>query len=380
MSVAIITGSAGLIGSEAAAFCARLGMDVVGIDNDMRRVFFGDNASTAWNRERLERELGARYTHASIDIRDREALNALFARYGDSIEVVIHTAAQPSHDWAARAPIVDFSVNALGTLHTLEATRRWCPDAVFIYTSTNKVYGDTPNRLPLVELERRWEIDPSHAYAKGIPEEMSIDQTLHSLFGASKVAGDVLVQEYGRYFGMKTACFRGGCLTGPRHSGTELHGFLAYLMRCTMTGDQYVVYGYKGKQVRDNIHSADLINAFHEFIRAPRIGEVYNMGGGRFSNCSMLEAISICESIAERPLDWRYAEQNRTGDHIWWISDISRFSAHYPSWRLQYDVPAILREIHEQNIERWGTRKAPAVYSIPERAQVATSAAGGPGV
>lgn len=353
MSVAVITGSAGLIGSEAASFFANLGMDVVGIDNDMRRVFFGDSASTVWNRERLERELGARYTHSSIDIRDRDALDHLLASYGSSIDVVIHAAAQPSHDWAARAPMVDFSVNAIGTLNMLEATRRWSPDAVFIYTSTNKVYGDTPNRLPLVELERRWEIDPSHPWVNGIPEDMSIDQTLHSLFGASKAAADVLVQEFGRYFGMKTACFRGGCLTGPRHSGTQLHGFLAYLMRCTMTGEPYTVHGYKGKQVRDNIHSADLINAFHEFVKAPRVAEVYNMGGGRFSNCSMLEAIATCEEVAERPLDWTYSETNRIGDHIWWISDTARFSAHYPNWKMQYDVPAILREIHDENVDRW---------------------------
>ena len=376
MSVAVITGSAGLIGSEAAAMCARLGMYVVGIDNDMRRVFFGDAASTSWNRERLERELGRRYTHAPIDIRDRDAVNLLFERYGAAVSVVIHTAAQPSHDWAARAPLVDFSVNALGTLHMLEATRRWAPEAVFIFTSTNKVYGDSPNRLPLVERETRWEIDPAHPWARGIPEEMSIDQSLHSLFGASKVAADVLVQEYGRYFGMRTACFRGGCLTGPRHSGTQLHGFLAYLMRCAMTGEPYTVHGYRGKQVRDNIHSADLVAAFQEFIAAPRVGEVYNMGGSRFSNCSMLEAISICETITGMPLDWSYSEQSRTGDHIWWISDVSRFSAHYPSWSLRYDVPAILREIHDQNTGRWALPKTirPWIDRQPARA---ADAAGG---
>jgi CDP-paratose 2-epimerase len=346
VSVALITGSAGLVGSEAAEFFAGLGFDVVGIDNDMRKVFFGPGASTSWNRERLQRELGGRYTHHDLDIRDSTGVAALFARYGDSIQLVIHAAAQPSHDWAASDPGVDFGVNALGTLNLLEATRLHAPEAVFIFTSTNKVYGDTPNRLPLVELETRWEIDPLHAYAGGIPEEMSIDRTMHSLFGASKVAADVLVQEYGRYFGMSTACFRGGCLTGPNHSGTALHGFLSYLMKCTVTGEPYTIFGYGGKQVRDNLHSADLVRAFYEFYRAPRAGEVYNMGGGRFSNCSMLEAITLCQEIAGKELDWRYSEQARAGDHIWWISDLSSFSTHYPGWKLEYDVPRILASIH----------------------------------
>jgi CDP-paratose 2-epimerase len=380
MSVAVITGSAGLIGSEASTFFAQLGMDVVGIDNDMRREFFGDAASTTWNRQRLEEELGRAYLHSSIDIRDRAEIERTFQRYGADIRLVVHTAAQPSHDWAARAPDVDFSVNALGTLNMLEATRRWAPDAVFIFTSTNKVYGDTPNRLPLIEQPTRWEIDPSHPYAAGIPEQMSIDHTLHSLFGASKVAADVVVQEYGRYFGMKTVCFRGGCLTGPRHSGTQLHGFLAYLMKCTVTGERYVIHGYKGKQVRDNIHSADLINAFYEFFRAPRAGEVYNMGGGRFSNCSMLEAVSMCEAIAERQLDWTYAEQNRTGDHIWWISDIGRFSAHYPTWRLAHDVPSILGEIYDQNVDRWSAGTAKPLYVGTGSALAGVGATGGAAV
>ncbi len=352
MSVALITGSAGLIGSEAARFFAGLGMDIVGVDNDMRRVFFGDEASTAWNRSRLEQELGGQYRHHTIDIRDAAALDALFKAHGKAITLVIHTAAQPSHDWAARDPGMDFSVNATGTLNVLEATRQHCPEAVFIFTSTNKVYGDTPNRLPLIEQELRWEIDPSHTYAGGIREDMSIDQTLHSLFGASKVAADVLVQEYGRYFGMRTACFRGGCLTGPNHSGTELHGFLAYLMKCAITGKPYTIYGYKGKQVRDNIHSADLISSFHHFFEAPRIAEVYNAGGGRFSNCSMLEAIKICEEMTGRPMQWTYSETNRVGDHIWWISDNGRFEQHFPTWKLAYDVRGILREIHAAYSER----------------------------
>lgn len=352
MSVALITGSAGLIGSEAVRFFAGLGMDVVGLDNDMRRYFFGDEASTRWNRSRLERQVG-NYHHEDADIRDAAALDGIFGHYGNDISLVIHTAAQPSHDWAAREPFVDFSVNATGTLNVLEAARRHCPDAPFIFTSTNKVYGDTPNALPLLELDTRWEIDPAHRYAPGIAEDMSIDQSKHSLFGASKVAADVLVQEYGRYFGMRTACFRGGCLTGPNHSGTQLHGFLAYLMKCVMTGTPYTVFGYQGKQVRDNIHSADLIAAFYEFYQRPRSAEVYNIGGGRESNCSMLEAIAECEAIAGRPLDYRYAEDNRSGDHIWYVSDLAKFRSHYPAWGVTYDVPRILREMYEVNQERW---------------------------
>jgi len=353
MTVALITGSAGLIGSEATRHFAHQGLDVIGIDNDMRRQFFGAEASTTWQRQELERELKARYRHAAIDIRDREKLDSLFRSVGEALALVVHTAAQPSHDWAARDPHTDFSVNATGTLNLLEATRQHAPDAVFIFTSTNKVYGDTPNRLPLQEQELRWEIDPGHTYARGIREDMSIDQTLHSLFGASKVAADVLVQEYGRYFGLCTACFRGGCLTGPNHSGTQLHGFLAYLVKCAATGTPYTVFGYHGKQVRDNIHSADLISAFDHFFRAPRSAEVYNIGGSRFSHCSMLEAIRACQEITGREMRWSYSETNRTGDHIWWVSDVSKFQSHYPTWRLTHDVPSICREIYECNRERW---------------------------
>jgi CDP-paratose 2-epimerase len=353
MSVAIITGSAGLIGSEASRYFAGQGLDVVGIDNDMRQRFFGAEASTRWQRQRLQRKLGERYRHVEADIRDDSAIDEVFQRYGVSISLVVHTAAQPSHDWAAKEPKTDFGVNAMGTLNMLEATRRFAPNAVFIFTSTNKVYGDAPNRLPLVEEETRWEIAPGHPFSRGITEEMSIDQSLHSIFGASKVAADVMVQEFGRYFGLATGCFRGGCLTGPNHSGTQLHGFLAYLMRCTATGTPYTVFGYQGKQVRDNIHSADLIQAFDHFFHAPRPGEVYNMGGSRFSNCSMIEAIQICEEVAGCPLEYKYVDTNRTGDHIWWISDVSKFSSHYPGWRLSYDVPRICREIYEANAERW---------------------------
>ncbi len=354
MSVALVTGSAGLIGSQAAEHFAGLGLNVIGVDNDMRKVFFGDDSSTAWMATELERELGDRYRHESVDIRDREAIDALFREFGSDIELVIHAAAQPSHDWAAREPFTDFDVNAGGTLNLLEATRSHCPEAVFIFTSTNKVYGDTPNRLPLQELDTRWEIDPEHTYHSGIREDMSIDHTLHSLFGASKVAADVMVQEYGRYFGMMTSCFRGGTLTGPNHSAAELHGFLAYVMQCTMTGTPYRVYGYKGKQVRDAIHSSDLISCFEHVHRAPRSAEVYNIGGGRFSNCSVLEAITMCEEISGKRLEWTYVDENRIGDHLWWIGDNGRFEEHYPDWSLTYDVPAILTEMFEANKDRWG--------------------------
>jgi CDP-paratose 2-epimerase len=353
MSVVVVTGSAGLIGSEASRHFASLGMDVVGIDNNLRQEFFGAEASTLWQREQLTKELGSRYQHFDGDIRDEKFLDSVFGKFGKSIELIVHTAAQPSHDWAARSPQTDFSVNANGTLNMLEVTRNKCPEAVFIFTSTNKVYGDTPNRLPLVEKETRWEIDPSHPYHTGIREDMSIDNCLHSLFGASKVAADILTQEYGRYFGMKTGVFRGGCLTGPNHSGTQLHGFLAYLMKCTVTGTPYKVFGYNGKQVRDNIHSYDLIQCFEHFFRKPRCGEVYNIGGARFSHCSMLEAIQICEEISGRELQRTYVADNRIGDHIWYVSDVGKFQSHYPNWKLTKNIHAILGEIFEANEDRW---------------------------
>ena len=346
MSIAIVTGSAGLIGSETTKRLHAEGFEVIGIDNDMRANFFGEAASTAGTREKLKATL-AHYQHHSIDIRDADAVMKVFGARQKEINLVVHTAAQPSHDWAARDPQMDFGVNANGTLNVLEATRKHCPEAVFIFTSTNKVYGDTPNRLPLVEQEKRWEIAPGHSFVPGIDESMSIDQTKHSLFGASKVAADVLVQEYGRYFGMRTAVFRGGCLTGPAHAGTELHGFLAYLMKCTVDGSPYRVFGYKGKQVRDNIHSYDLVEAFWQFYQAPRVGEVYNMGGSRHSNCSMLEGIALCEQISGRKLNWSYVEDNRIGDHIWWISDVRKFQSHYPAWKYRYNLRAILEEIHQ---------------------------------
>ena len=353
MKIALITGAGGLIGSEAVEFFADKFDVIVGIDNDMRKYFFGEQASTNWNRARLQEQF-ANYRHYPADIRDQEALEKIFQEYGADIALVVHTAAQPSHDWAAREPFTDFTVNANGTLNMLEMTRQHAPEAVFIFTSTNKVYGDNPNFLPLVELETRWEIDESHPYFKrGIDEQMSIDHTTHSLFGASKVAADVLVQEYGRYFNMKTAVFRGGCLTGPRHSGAQLHGFLSYLMKCAITGDHYTVFGYKGKQVRDNIHSYDLVNMFWHFYQAPRPGgEVYNAGGSRFANCSMQEAIVLCEEITGNKMSYSYSDQNRIGDHIWYVSDVSRFQNHYPGWAFEYDLTATLSQIFEELRER----------------------------
>ena len=353
MSVVVITGSAGLIGSEAAEFFVQKGFDVIGIDNNMRQVFFGEEASTEWNRSRLENKLGKRYKHLDIDIRDENGIQKLFSAYGGKINLVVHAAAQPSHDWAAQDPQTDFSINAQGTLNLLEATRNYSPEAIFIFTSTNKVYGDTPNHLPLIEKDSRWEIEAEHKYQRGIAEDMTIDQSMHSLFGASKAAADLLVQEYGRYFGLHTVCFRGGCLTGPSHSGTQLHGFLAYLLKCTAVGTPYTIFGYKGKQVRDNIHSYDLIQAFYEFYKAPRVAEVYNIGGGIYSNCSMLEAIEICQEIIGKKLNWNYSEQNRAGDHIWWISNLDKFKEHYPTWEITYDVSQILKDIYETNIDRW---------------------------
>jgi CDP-paratose 2-epimerase len=345
MAVTIVTGAAGLIGSEACQRFHKEGFDVVGIDNDMRAKFFGPEASTRTTRDRLEQSL-KNYRHFETDIRDTEGIEAIFKQFGNEIKNVIHTAAQPSHDWAARDPRTDFGINAGGTLNILEATRLHCPEAAFVFTSTNKVYGDTPNHLPLKAQAKRWEIEPGHNYWNGIDEGMSIDQSTHSLFGADKVAADVLVQEYGRSFGMRTTCFRAGCLTGPGHAGTELHGFLAYLMKCTVAGTPYRVFGYEGKQVRDNIHSHDFVEAIWQFARAPRPGEVYNLGGSRHSNCSMLEAIGLCEEISGRKLNWSYVPENRKGDHIWWISDVRKFKGHFPEWKYRFDLKSILQDIH----------------------------------
>lgn len=359
MKVVVVTGSAGLIGAEATRYFANEGFYVVGIDNDMRSQLFGPDASTLWSRQKLEQCIHS-YRHYAVDIRSEACVEGVFQEYGSDIKAVIHTAAQPSHDWAVRDPQMDFGINANGTLNLLEATRRHCHNAVFMFTSTNKVYGDTPNRLPMVELDTRWEADPATPYgASGIDESMSIDQSTHSLFGTSKTAADLLVQEYGRYFGMRTGCFRGGCLTGSGHAGTELHGFLAYLMFCARSGRHYTVFGYKGKQVRDNIHSADLVSMLWHYYQAPRVGEVYNVGGGRYSHCSILEAIKMCEEITGKTLSVSYIEENRIGDHIWYISDIRKFRKHYPTWQFRYTLQETLVEIHDGLRQREATRSHP---------------------
>jgi CDP-paratose 2-epimerase len=352
VALAVVTGSGGLIGSESVRHLAEAGWQVIGLENDMRARFFGPEASTS----HVTRELLERYDEfrsLELDVRDNAGVESVFAENGPRIELVIHAAAQPSHDWAAREPQTDFGINANGTLNLLDAARAHCPDASFVFCSTNKVYGDTPNRLPLEDQETRLELPQKHRYYRGIDTSMTIDDSTHSLFGVSKVAADLLVQEYGRYFDMPTVCFRGGCLTGPQHAGAKLHGFLAYLMKCTVTGEPYTVIGYEGKQVRDNIHSADLVAAFLAFHRDPKRAAVYNIGGGRFSNCSMLEAIDACERIAGRELEWRLGEEPRMGDHRWWISDLSEFQADYPEWAPHYGTEEILQEMHEQNVERW---------------------------
>ncbi|MCX5713409.1 MAG: NAD-dependent epimerase/dehydratase family protein [Candidatus Omnitrophica bacterium] len=346
MSVVVVTGSCGLVGSESVEFFAKKGFDVLGIDNNMRRFFFGEDGSILWNKKRLLKNY-KNYVHFALDIRDKNRIDRLFKKYSKSIALIIHAAAQPSHDWAARSPDIDFGVNAGGTLNMLEACRRFSPQSVFIFTSTNKVYGDRPNFLPFDELEKRYELKNGHQYYKGIDESMSIDSCLHSVFGASKVAADIMTQEYGRYFGLKTGVFRGGCLTGPQHSGAVLHGFLAYLVKCCITGRKYTIYGYKGKQVRDNIHSFDLVNAFYHFFQSPREAEVYNMGGGRFANISVLEAIDLCQEISGKKMAYEYADNNRIGDHIWWISDVSKFKSHYPQWDYKYSIKDTVKEIYE---------------------------------
>jgi CDP-paratose 2-epimerase len=353
VSTAIVTGSGGLIGSESVKHFVEAGYDVVGIENDMRARFFGPDASTRRTSEVLVDAYGSDFRWVELDIRDADGVLRLFAEHAPSLELIVHTAAQPSHDWAASDPQTDFTVNANGTLNLLEATRRHTPSASFVFCSTNKVYGDLPNFLPLEEQETRLELPEDHRYYDGIDTSMSIDASMHSLFGVSKAAADLMVQEYGRYFEIPTVCFRGGCLTGPNHAGAELHGFLAYLMKCTVAGEPYTVFGYGGKQVRDNIHSADVVSAFAEFHANPRVAAVYNLGGGRASNCSMLEAIELCEQIAGRELDWQLSDQARMGDHRWWISDLSQFQTDYPAWQLEYDVEAMLREMYERNVEYW---------------------------
>jgi CDP-paratose 2-epimerase len=346
VKTALVTGSNGLVGSEVAQFFASKGFRVVGIDNDLRSSFFGADASTRWMRKVLEEEF-VDYIHVDADIRSSTQMDEVFSQYGSEISVIIHTAAQPSHDWASRDPLTDFGVNAVATIGMLELTRRHCPDAVFIFTSTNKVYGDTPNSLPFHELEYRWEISQEHEFFDGIDESMSIDQSTHSIFGVSKVAADLMVQEYGNYFGLKTGVFRGGCLTGPSHSGAQLHGFLAYLARCVVKGDRYEIFGHKGKQVRDNLHAYDLANMFWHFYQNPRPGEVYNVGGGRHSNCSVLEGIEIVENVSGKKLSWGYVDSSRIGDHRWYVSNVGKFKSHYPTFEYSRTLTQIVIEIVE---------------------------------
>jgi CDP-paratose 2-epimerase len=344
----LVTGSCGLIGSEVSVFFGKQGFQVSGIDSNHRSVFFGPEGDTSWVLGRLQREIPG-YRHYAVDIRDREKVLALMDELQPNL--IIHTAAQPSHDRAAAIPFLDFEVNALGTLHLLEAVRRSCPESPFIHMSTNKVYGDRPNTIPLRELETRWDYaDPR--FADGIDENFSIDQSKHSIFGASKVAADVMVQEYGRYFNIPTCCLRGGCLTGPNHSGVELHGFLSYLIKCSVEGREYKVYGYKGKQVRDNIHSEDVARFMYEFWRNPRIAEVYNLGGGKANACSILEAFEKAEQVTGNQMKWRYVDENRSGDHICYYSDLRKMKAHYPNW----DITVPLDRIFEEIAASWKSR------------------------
>ena len=352
MKTAVVTGSTGLVGSETVEYLKDRFDLIIGIDNDLRQHFFGPEASTAWARDYLDKRVPP-YRHHACDIREKTDLEKIFSEHSTDIQLVVHTAAQPSHDWAAKEPFTDFEVNANGTLNLLEMTRRHSPKAVFIFTSTNKVYGDTPNALPMIELETRWEVENGHRYAAhGIDESMTIDRSKHSLFGVSKLAADVMVQEYGKYFGMATGVFRCGCITGPRHSGTQLHGFLSYLVRCALTNERYTILGYKGKQVRDNIHSWDLVNLFWHFYQNPRPGEVYNIGGSRHSNCSILEAIAICEKITGKRMNVSLSDDARVGDHQWWISDVRKWKAHCPEWDFRYDVESTLRQIFEALSQR----------------------------
>ena len=345
MKKILITGCGGLIGLESTYFFLDKGFEVLGIDNNMRSYFFGDDGSVKNNLNTLSNFKN--FKLYKIDIRNYEDLEKIFNEYSSDIDCIIHAAAQPSHDWAAKEPFTDFHINTTATINLLELTKKYCDKATFIFTSTNKVYGDNPNHLPLIELETRYELEKSHEYYQGIPENFSVDQTNHSLFGCSKLSADIYVQEYGKYFNLKTTVFRGGCLTGSKHRGAELHGFLNYLVKCNIEGRTYNLYGYKGKQVRDNIHSMDLVSAFYQVYKNPKIGEVYNIGGSRYSNCSIIEAVSLIEKITDKKMKLNYINENRIGDHIWWISNTSKFKKDYPDWKQDYSIEKILNNIIE---------------------------------
>ena len=344
MSVVLITGSCGLVGSESVKFFSSKGFDVVGVDNNYRMKFFGKDGDTRWVKNNLIK-FHKNYTHINADIRNYLALEKIYKKYKNSIKLIIHSAAQPSHDWAKKKPFVDFNINALGTLNLLNLTKKYSYNAPFVFLSTNKVYGDNPNSLPLRELNSRWEIVKKNKFFRGIDESMSLDNCIHSFFGASKSYADLIVQEYGKNEGLKTVCFRAGCITGPNHSGARLHGFLSYLVKSSLKYHSYSVYGYKGKQVRDNIHSYDLVKCFWNYFKKPRVGEVYNIGGGRKSNCSVVEALNSVESILNIKVKRIFHKINRVGDHIWYISDTTKFKKHYPNWKQKYNIKEIIEEL-----------------------------------
>ncbi len=346
MSIVIITGSSGLVGSEAVNFFCDKGFDVIGIDNNLRKFFFGRDGSTLWIKNNLIKR-NKKFKNFNIDIRNFNGLEKIFKKYRKNISLIIHCAAQPSHDYGKKFPVLDFNVNATGTLNLLELTKIYCPNAPFIFTSTNKVYGDNPNKLSIIETKNRWELKKNNKYYNGIDEKFSIDHCTHSFFGVSKTYADLIVQEYGKNIGLKTVCFRAGCITGPNHSGAKLHGFLSYLVKVTLATRKYSLIGYKGKQVRDNLHSYDLVNCFWEFFKKPKRGEVYNIGGGRYSNCSILEALDLVEKISNISISRNVVRIPRIGDHIWYISNLKKFRNHYPKWKQKYNTKKILGELIE---------------------------------
>ena len=348
MSVVIITGSSGLVGSESVEFFCKKGFDVVGIDNNLRNHFFGKDGSTIWVKKKLLNK-HKNFKSNNIDIRNFNSVEKIFKKYKKNISLIIHCAAQPSHDYGKKFPILDFNVNATGTLNLLELTKRYCPDSPFIFMSTNKVYGDNPNKLKIIEKSKRWELKEKDIFFKGIDEKFSIDNCTHSFFGVSKTYADLIVQEYGKNIGLKTVSFRGGCITGPNHSGAKLHGFLSYLVKSSLTKKSYTLIGYKGKQVRDNLHSFDLVNCFWEFYKKPKNGEVYNMGGGRYSNCSVLEALDIVEKLKNINIKKKIIKENRVGDHIWYVSNTKKFKKDYPNWKQKYNTKKIIEELIENN-------------------------------
>ena len=346
MSVVLITGSSGLVGSESVNFFSKKGFDVIGIDNNLRKFFFGKEGSTFWIKNKLLKQ-NKKFKSLSIDIRNYNSLEKVFKRYKKNISLIIHCAAQPSHDYGKNYPIIDFNVNATGTLNLLELTKKHCPNSPFIFMSTNKVYGDNPNKLNLIEKSKRWELNKNNKYFKGINENFSIDRCVHSFFGVSKTYADLIVQEYGKNIGLKTVSFRAGCITGPNHSGAKLHGFLSYLVKSCLLKKRYSLIGYKGKQVRDNLHSYDLVNCFWEFYKKPKYGKIYNIGGGRFSNCSIIEALELVEKITKIKIKKNIVKKNRVGDHIWYISNIHKFKKDYPNWKQKYNTKKIIEELVE---------------------------------